>query len=219
QNITTTGLPNNTDINTYTSSSSINNSRSSSTDSKLKKNCGFDTLFIRTIDGSCNNLQVPTWGKAGNYYSRGPEGAQYARGTSSGHWQTVDSRVISNAVAANGQPPNGVGSSFGDEVLSDLPVSLMGVYFGQFINHDMENNKVTATREAFANVTNDWLFHCSPPGSNVTNFYNPNNDCFERSAKSQGDVVNGQFEVINKNNGWLDLSVIYSDNVSSISEY
>ncbi|RUS17744.1 heme peroxidase [Endogone sp. FLAS-F59071] len=34
---------------------------------------------------------------------------------------------------------------------------------------------------------------------------------------SVGDVVNGQLEIINKNNGWVDFSLIYSDNQTQSS--
>ncbi|RUP51100.1 heme peroxidase, partial [Jimgerdemannia flammicorona] len=86
----------------------------------------------------------------------------------------------------------------------------------QFLNHDLENNKLPSLSDvvAIANVTDDPVFRCTPPGTNNSNPFNPFNDCFQRSRKSLGDVVNGQFEVINDNNAWVDLSTIYSENTT-----
>ncbi|RUP48610.1 hypothetical protein BC936DRAFT_144305 [Jimgerdemannia flammicorona] len=66
----------------------------------------------------------------GNYYFRGPEGEQYAPGTTSDPWTTVDPRLISNAIGDDGQPPTLFGSPFGDEVLTDKPVNILSVFFG-----------------------------------------------------------------------------------------
>ncbi|RUO96155.1 LOW QUALITY PROTEIN: heme peroxidase [Jimgerdemannia flammicorona] len=89
----------------------------------------------------------------------------------------------------------------------------------QFLNHDLENNKLPPLTDLsdvvpIANVTNDPVFHCTPPGTNNSNPFNPANDCFQRVRKSLGVVVNGQFEVINHNNAWVDLSTIYSENAT-----
>ncbi|RUS17743.1 heme peroxidase, partial [Endogone sp. FLAS-F59071] len=200
QNINTTGLPDNLPTANFECHTTSFGS------------CDFESLFIRTLDGSCNNINHPDWGQAGSYFYRGPEGAQYAPNTTSDPWQTVDSRLISNTIGNDGQPVSPVGSSDGNQVLTHSPINLLGVYFGQWVNHDLEYNKVSTQTSPFANLTNDWLFYCEPPGSNQTNFFNPLNSCFEKSAMSVGDVVNGQLEIINKNNGWVDLSLIYSDN-------
>jgi len=85
----------------------------------------------RTVDGSCNNIFSPTLGKAGNFYRRGPDGAQYgANNAPITYPQRPYERVVSNAIA-RADP----------SVLdTDVPHTLFATLFGQFINHDLENN-------------------------------------------------------------------------------
>jgi len=93
-------------------------------------NCNWFTSY-RSLDGSCNNLFSPSLGAAGSFYRRGPDGAQYAANNGPITYpQRPYERVISNAICR-------ADPSLLD---NDIPHSLFATMFGQFVNHDLENN-------------------------------------------------------------------------------
>lgn len=78
----------------------------------------------RTMDGSANNIQHPTWGQAGSNMVRGASGAHYADGMGSMVLR-ANPRVVSNFISAQVAP---VGNARG--------MSSMIWQWGQFIDHD-----------------------------------------------------------------------------------
>jgi len=89
--------------------------------------CSGPLLNLRTYDGTCNNLVDPSAGSSGEFYRRGPEGAAYGPGNTPIN-RGVE-RVISNKIAR------------ADPSLRDsIRHSLFATQFGQFVNHDLDNN-------------------------------------------------------------------------------
>ena len=81
--------------------------------------------FIRTLDGSGNNVAHPTWGQAGTAYPRvGP--ANYADGVSSMQGGPSPRRIS-----------NRVFNDVGQNLFSENNVSQWGWVWGQFIDHDI----------------------------------------------------------------------------------
>lgn len=93
--------------------------------------CSGNYLTTRTYDGTCNNLEDTDLGASEEFYRRGPEGAQYgAYNQPIGYPQRPIERVASNKIAR------------ADPSMRDsIPHSLFATQFGQFINHDFENNR------------------------------------------------------------------------------
>mgnify|MGYP002388839138 FL=1 len=81
----------------------------------------------RTYDGTCNNQFDTDLGSSGEFYRRGPEGAAYGPGNTPIN-RGIE-RVISNKIAR------------ADPSARDaIPHSLFATQFGQFVNHDLDNN-------------------------------------------------------------------------------
>jgi len=187
---------------------------------RFASQCGtLSKLLYRTYEGSCNNLFFPNSGKAGIFYSRGAEGAEFADGVSQPVSNRPNERVISNAISRDDPNQNDA-----------IPHSLFSTQFGQFVNHDLDNNRLINSSDlSFANeisvpeLDDDlcWIF-ANPRAGNLTLI----NGCLPplngvpkiRTKFSAGDIVNGVFQVYNNATSWLDLSQIYgpSDSWNSI---
>lgn len=168
----------------------------------------------QSIDGTCNNLANPQFGASFTTYRRGPEGAEFLAGGVSPVDDRPDPRVVSNRLGAEDPA-----SPAEDEI----PHNMLAVMFGQFINHDFENNDkkdlfVTKDEDPFVfaqdlivpDIQND-AFCFFPPGS-------PNNRCLPGQGPyvmeyrtSAGVIENGQFEVTNRGTSYLDLGTIYGN--------
>jgi len=87
------------------------------------------TKVWRLFDGTCNNILSPARGSAEGSFSRGIEGVQFrAAGVS----ERINPRTISKTL---GKQPENV-------PLDEHGYTMMGVLFGQFINHDFEKNAI-----------------------------------------------------------------------------
>jgi len=80
------------------------------------------------------------------------------------------------------------------------------IFFGQFINHDLETDAQNFGIEAapIANITNDPVFRAQ-----AANPFNPKMLSIMTATPSLGREVSGKFEPVNLGNSWLDLSTIY----------
>ncbi|CAG9580052.1 unnamed protein product [Danaus chrysippus] len=82
----------------------------------------------RTIDGTCNNKEHPTWGRKGAPFAR-IASTRYADG------------IYTMPVSTNGNPlPNPRSLStrlFSDRVISSRVLSALNMQWGQFVTHDM----------------------------------------------------------------------------------
>ena len=83
-------------------------------------------LIVRSVDGSDNNPQHPTWGKAGLAYRRVAP-ANYADGRSTQVAPAKPDRYISNRVF----------NDLGQNLFSENNISQWGWLWGQFLDHDL----------------------------------------------------------------------------------
>jgi len=166
-------------------------------------------LFTRTLDGSCNNLFDANHGVAGSFYRRGHEGAEYNPDNTPVSNRPIE-RVISNKIAR----PN-------PALRDSIRHSLFATQFGQFVNHDLNNNRfqdpdsinypdklsIPELDDSFCFIFADLL------GGNFTMInacLPPKNQIPVSSTKVSATVlVNGVPQVINDANSWLDLNTIY----------
>jgi len=167
-------------------------------------------LTLRTLDGSCNNLFDAKLGSAGRFYRRGHEGAEYNPDGTPITNRPIE-RVVSNKIAR-------ANPSLRDSIRH----SLFSTQFGQFVNHDLENNRFTNPEssdypEKLVVPDKDdsfcWIM-ADPRHGNFT-FINaclpPLNMISVSSTKTSAKiVVDGVPMVFNDANSWLDLSTVYS---------
>jgi len=163
----------------------------------------------RSFDGTCNDIWDPLVGAAGGFYTRGPEGAEYlnlAEGT------PVDNRPIERVVS------NKISRDDPSEA-DPLGHNLFSNIFGQFITHELDNNRFLNAESA----TNDLVL--SVPESNDGFCFEPDstgtiiNECTTfnvlplfTTKSSVGRTINGVFEIHNNATAWLDLNVVYGPN-------
>ena len=83
-------------------------------------------LIVRSVDGSANNTQHPTWGKAGLAYRRVTP-ANYADGRSAQVAPAKPDRYVSNRIF----------NDVGQNLFSENGLSQWGWLWGQFIDHDL----------------------------------------------------------------------------------
>ncbi|KAI9197323.1 heme peroxidase [Polychytrium aggregatum] len=155
---------------------------------------------IRSYSGSNNNPDSPALGTPGNPYLNVLP-AQFLQGL-------PDPRLVSNGVQTGTQPkPTFFGYQDQEEPLSRAQVNLFETWFGQFINHDLEDDALTPGRPGLisvANISNDPLFKPS-----ADNPWNPGHSTSLFSSSSVTRLVNGVPTPINNGNSFLDLSTIY----------
>jgi hypothetical protein len=84
------------------------------------------TLVVRSVDGSANNAQHPTWGQAGLAYRRVAP-ANYADGRSTQVTPAKPDRYVSNRIF----------NDVGQNLFSENGLSQWGWLWGQFIDHDL----------------------------------------------------------------------------------
>jgi hypothetical protein len=121
-------------------------------------------LLIRSLDGSSNNLQHPTWGEAGVPYRRVAP-ANYADGRSQQLTPAKPDRYVSNRIF----------NDLGQNLFSENHLSQWGWLWGQFIDHDLglrvetpgeESNLPFEQNDPLERFTNDLGglgFHRTPP--------------------------------------------------------
>lgn len=189
--------------------------------------CTFDEIAHGSIDGRCNNLLFPSWGTVDSFYKTGPEGTeQYP-------WQDVPqvsplptyanasllpppgprprARIVSNAMGVRANP------------LEDDPINhaLFATSFGQFINHDLEDNRENnASFSIFPLVT--YMDDPTDPLCQGTAFppssfrCGPSNTMLTIVARSSGGVYDaqGNVKVYNNATSYFDLSTVYASHQS-----
>uniref|UniRef100_A0A1D1YQS5 Thyroid peroxidase n=1 Tax=Anthurium amnicola TaxID=1678845 RepID=A0A1D1YQS5_9ARAE len=170
--------------------------------------CNGTALKQRTLDGTCNNLKFSNWGAVKRPFSRGDFEPNYAPNTNSTPWINIDVRMISNALASDGQLPNFVGNPVGDDVLSTTRKSMFEIFFGQFVNHDLEEDALDSgsAQTEIANVTGDPIFYNAQD-----NPWNANFVPYMSLSPSLGTIIDGKFHSFNRGNSFLDLSTIYGN--------
>ena len=168
----------------------------------------------QSIDGTCNNLGNPTFGAAFTVYRRGLEGAEYLNDGVSPVSNRPNPRDVSNRLGA--EDP--------DSTAEDaIPHNMLAVMFGQFINHDFENNDkkdlfvtkqenpLVFAQDLIVPDTDMDSFCFFPPG-NTTSRCPPDQGPYVLEYRtSAGPIVNGQFEVTNRGTSYLDLGTIYGN--------
>jgi peroxidase len=160
----------------------------------------FRTLDFRTIDGSNNNLAVPTMNQADTDFARvGP--AHFADGFNE-MTPGPNPREISNIVVA--QPDTG---EDGPHLTDDNGVALSGMMYawGQFVDHDLDLEKGGTTTDISITVPADDGF--LPPGSTIP---------LTRVAIDPATGVPGHpATAINTITGWLDGSQVYGSDAAT----
>ncbi|KAL3907318.1 MAG: hypothetical protein SGILL_008924, partial [Bacillariaceae sp.] len=174
-----------------------------------------DPSASQTLDGTCNNLLDQTLGAAFTPFRRGSEGAEYEDNVSTPVTSRPGPREISNKVGNEDVSTAGV---------DPIPHNMMAVMFGQFINHDFENNDMLKLYDLVAETPDvfeqDLLiddpedrFCFFPPGvPGIPSRCSPENGpYFVQYRKSAGSIdgVSQQFEVTNRGTSFLDLNTIY----------
>ncbi|RIA89881.1 heme peroxidase [Glomus cerebriforme] len=171
--------------------------------------CNGTDLTIRSYDGTCNNLKHNNWGAPNRVYDRGFFPAFYDDSFSGSPKINIDCRLLSNVLADNGQPPTFTGNPLGDDVLSSTRKSVFELFFGQLINHDLEDAALQSSTPGISigDITNDFVFNTQPG-----NMWNPNGTQYMTLTLSLGRVLNSTLYPANKGNSYLDLSAVYGDN-------
>ncbi|XP_053671837.1 peroxidase-like [Anopheles nili] len=181
--------------------------------------CDANTPY-RTFDGSCNNLQNPSWGSANTPYGRLLP-AEYGDGLSTPRRSKtgVDlppARLLSL-------------SMFTEPNVLDPRMSLVNMQFGQLVAHDMglragssdavsccQNGRVVSSpgRRCFPIpvLPNDPVL--SPAGIQCLDLVRTLNTCDVNPA----NCVNRQAQQLNAATSFLDLSVVYGNSATQNSQ-
>ncbi|GBB95321.1 hypothetical protein RclHR1_02510015 [Rhizophagus clarus] len=171
--------------------------------------CNGTDFTVRSYDGTCNNLLHNNWGAPNRVYDRGFFPAYYEDNFSGSPKLKIDCRQLSNVFGDNGLPPTFTGNPLGDDVLSTTRKNIFEIFFGQMINHDLEDAALQSSTPGFpiADVTNDPVFNTQPG-----NIWNPNATQYMTATLSLGRVLNSTLYPANKANSYLDLSSVYGNN-------
>jgi hypothetical protein len=151
----------------------------------------------RTLDGSGNNSNNPTWGQAGTQYSRvGP--TVYADGVS----QIVagpPERYVSNRVF----------NDTGQNLFSEHDVSQWGWTWGQFIDHDID------LRSGVPAESKPIVFNTGDPLERFHNDFGPSLG-FNRTPAAPGTGVTTPRQQINTITSYIDASNIYGSDATRL---
>ncbi|CAB4473144.1 heme peroxidase [Rhizophagus irregularis] len=171
--------------------------------------CNGTDLTVRSYDGTCNNILHNNWGAPNRVYDRGFFPAYYQDNFSGAPKLTIDCRQLSNVLGDNGLPPTFTGNPLGDDVLSTTRKNIFEIFFGQLINHDLEDAALQSSTPgiSIADVTNDIVYNTQPG-----NIWNPNATQYMTATLSLGRVLNSTLYPANKANSYLDLSAVYGNN-------
>jgi len=152
---------------------------------------------VRSFDGTCNNLENPTWGAVNALFLRGPEGVEFRPFNLAD--PTQNPRSISNSVLKG---TNGI--------KTDNCVNQLGVTFSQFVTHDILRMRRTGNSSSAAIPvidTNDSFFNFFPVRP-----ANPriNHKLLDLVLNEDGDLT-----VANEVNSFLDLSTVYGNDLTT----
>lgn len=194
--------------------------------------------MARTIDGSCNNLLFKNWGQAGTLYAEGPEGRELYEAQR--NFQSTEptevlykdqdslpdydgprgnARNISNKLCTRTDEEE-------ENVVDEVNHSMFSNIFGQFVNHDLENNRMVnaSSRDYFPLVS----YALDPEDPSCAPVFIPPQEGYRCGPDSRmiGSVsrasgvevqADGTHRVYNDNTAYLDLNTVYGsdDTVAS----
>ncbi|CAG8710308.1 9786_t:CDS:2, partial [Cetraspora pellucida] len=170
------------------------------------RTCKDNDLKWRTCDGSCNNIENSNWGVPYNAFERGYFQPYYKDNYTGEPWLKIDTRMISNLLSDSGQEPLLSGSPLVDDLPSIARKSIFEIFFGQLINHDIEDSPLSTVSLgiSIANITDDPVLNCHP-----NNPFNPTQNPYMPISLSLGRIINNTFVPVDSGNSYLDLSNIY----------
>jgi len=159
---------------------------------------------VRSIDGTCNNVNNPTWGSSGTYFLE-PEGWE------TWNVQRPNIRNISNFVFADGQTKRDNNYTLQERknVFNPDPRNRnqFMVAFAQFLSHDMGLNPTFFDR---SNPFHNYKIQIEDPTDPLLQPTLPTNKTGILSLDSLGTTQpSGQFLSFNNNTAFLDLSTVY----------
>lgn len=159
---------------------------------------------VRSIDGTCNNVNNPLWGSSGQFFLE-PEGWE------TWNIQTPNIRNISNYVFSDGQTKRDQNYTLQDRkaVFNPDPRNRnqFMVAFAQFLSHDLGLNPTNFDR---TNAFHNYKVQILDPTDPLFQPELPTNKTGILSLDSSGQVQpNGQFLSFNNNTAFLDLSTVY----------
>jgi len=163
----------------------------------------------RRLDGRGTNPAHPERGAAPGLMARGPEGADYADGLrrpmDRGNEPTISRRLVS------------IGPDLTQRVRPD--VNVLSVLFGQFLNHDLEDNHFFGhwedNNKSFVTPDSPYQFvWVLDPDDPIATFRGQNRlldgaPCGIPFKPSTGKVDDGVFRPGNLNTSYLDLNQVY----------
>eukprot|EP01127_Copromyxa_protea_P022581 TRINITY_DN816_c0_g1_i1.p1 TRINITY_DN816_c0_g1~~TRINITY_DN816_c0_g1_i1.p1 ORF type:complete len:636 (+),score=173.40 TRINITY_DN816_c0_g1_i1:39-1946(+) len=193
--------------------------------SQVAANCLGPALVRRTLDGSCNNLLHPHWGAANTFYAIGAEGREAYP------WVNVPppEPLPTFANASTLPPPGPRGSARkisealtkrADETLVDTvhPHSNFAVFFGQFLAHDLDDNRFANASQYSVLPLVDYITDpsdvtCAPTFAPPAAPFrcNPTDPVLTTNVRYSGGVYDhaGRFSVYNNQSSYLDLGQVY----------
>src|SRR6478735_437963 len=163
----------------------------------------------RALDGRGNNAVDPERGAAPGLMSRGPEGADYADGLrrpmDRGNERTISRRLfLAGPELEHRERPE---------------LNMISVLFGQFLNHDLEDNHFFGhwedNNKSFVTPDSPYQFvWVLDPDDPIATFRGQNRvldgaPCGIPFKPSAGRVEDGTFRPGNLNTGFLDLNQVY----------
>ncbi|CAG8563614.1 12140_t:CDS:2 [Gigaspora rosea] len=170
---------------------------------QAERPCNGTDLDIRNYDGSCNNLNHSNWGTPNRIYWRGSFPAYYKDGVTGEPVLKIDARMISNMLSDSGQDPVFSGSPMSDDIISTTRKSMFEVFFGQFINHDLEDAaNQNSPKFMIGDITNDKVY-------GNASLFNPTKSTYMLMSLSWGRVMDSTLNPVSFGNSFLDLSTIY----------
>lgn len=185
--------------------------------------CPPTALLYRTVDGSCNNVLFKDWGKSQTFFKVGSEGLEPYPWANVPKIEPIPTIADLESLPSDGPRGNARNISNtlctrqGDELTTIDPInhSMFSVMFGQFVNHDFENNQLVGADEndspsplvSYVKDLNDPT--CLNEARGLCT--NPDRNVISSFSKFSGGKHNrdGTFRTINNASSYLDLDTIY----------
>ena len=152
-------------------------------------------LIVRSVDGSANNAQHPTWGKAGLAYRRVAP-ANYADGRSTQVAPAKPDRYVSNRIF----------NDLGQNLFSENGLSQWGWLWGQFIDHDL-GLRVEAPGES-----SPLPFNQADPLERFTNDLGALG--FSRTPAAPAPSTTSTRQQLNTITSYMDASMVYGSDAA-----